>query len=166
MSGGVITEPHWRAAVTAAGMNLMEVYVAWMEVFFQFLQDPAGALEKPEVGKLIKAAKAPITKMIMVLLGTHAMTIIALPSLILDFLGIRKRKKARALRCAEMEKSVKWIGMVSRIGQGVELMEKKPSGKDKEAAAAAAAAKMKAAVALSSTASLKAKVRRGKLTLA
>ena len=34
-----------------AGMNMMEVWVAWAEVLFQLLTDPAGAMQRPEVGR-------------------------------------------------------------------------------------------------------------------
>ena len=36
--GGTVLEPHWQQAVVAAGMNMMEVWVAWAE---------AGAYTRP-----------------------------------------------------------------------------------------------------------------------
>ena len=42
-------------------MNMMEVYVAWAEVFFQLLSDPAGAMQKPEIGAILKVGRCSFT---------------------------------------------------------------------------------------------------------
>ena len=101
--GGTILEPHWRQAVVAAGMNVMEVYVAWMEVFFQLLSDPAGALQKPEIGKILKASTAAIKKMLMVGMMQNVMFFFAIIFYWLDRLGIYKKNREKDTRFEPVE---------------------------------------------------------------
>jgi len=55
--GGTVLEPHWRQSVVAAGMSMMEVWVAWAEVLFQLLSDPAEAMQKPEIANILKVGR-------------------------------------------------------------------------------------------------------------
>ena len=96
--GGSLTEPHWRQAVVAAGMNLMEVYVAWLECLYQAIEDPIGVFRKPEIAAIIARFAAAAKKTIMVTLMQQAMTFVAAFMWGLDKLGIYKKKKARERR--------------------------------------------------------------------
>ena len=62
VSGHVFVEPHWQAALIHAGLSYIEVYVAWMEVAYQILTDPAGALGSPEFGKILATCRTAFTK--------------------------------------------------------------------------------------------------------
>jgi hypothetical protein len=64
--GGALIEPHWRAALVHAGLSYIEVYVAWMEVAFQLLTDPAQALGSPQLREIIHTCKGALTHMGMV----------------------------------------------------------------------------------------------------
>jgi hypothetical protein len=96
--GGTILEPHWQQAIVAAGMNMMEVWVAWAEVLFQLLTDPAGAMQRPEIGAILKASKDAITRSLNVALMTNFMILMGGVSYALDRLGIYRARKARQVR--------------------------------------------------------------------
>ena len=96
--GGHILEPHWRQSVIAAGMNMIEIYVAWMEVFFQMFNDPAGTLEKPEFQAILKAIKGVLVKTLNVTLMSKFMLVIGYFWYLMDRLGLYRRKKAKQVR--------------------------------------------------------------------
>ena len=88
-------QPHWRQAVVAGGMSLIEVYAAWMETAFAALSDPAEALRKPEVAAMITDAAAAIKKTLTVC-GMHYALIrdVYRGALhVLDKVGLYKRRK-------------------------------------------------------------------------
>jgi hypothetical protein len=95
--GSTVMEPHWRQAVVAGGMSLIEVYAAWMETAFAALSDPAEALRKPEVAAMITNAAATIKKTLTVC-GMHyalrfVMCIVGTLLYVLDKVGLYKRRK-------------------------------------------------------------------------
>ena len=95
--GSTVMQPHWRQAVVAGGMSLIEVYAAWMETAFAALSDPAEALRKPEVAAMITDAAAAIKKTLTVC-GMHyalrfVMCIVGALLYVLDKVGIYKRRK-------------------------------------------------------------------------
>ena len=95
--GSTVMEPHWRQAVVAGGMSLIEVYAAWMETAFAALSDPAEALRKPEVAAMITNAAATIKKTLTIC-GMHyalrfVMCIVGALLYVLDKVGLYKRRK-------------------------------------------------------------------------
>ena len=93
--GGAVLEPHWRQAMVAAGMNMMEIYAAWCETFFQLFFDPEGALQKPEVQQILVKSKGALMKMLMTCGMTYAMTVVGVFFYWMDRLGIYRKKKKR-----------------------------------------------------------------------
>ena len=95
--GSTVMQPHWRQAVVAGGMSLIEVYAAWMETAFAALSDPAEALRKPEVAAMITDAAAAVKKTLTVC-GMHyalrfVMCIVGALLYVLDKVGLYKRRK-------------------------------------------------------------------------
>ena len=95
--GNTVMEPHWRQAVIAGGMSLLEMYAAWMETAFAMLADPAEAFRVPEVASTLAGAGAAIRKT-LTLCGMHyalnvVMFIIGVILHVLDRLGIYRRRK-------------------------------------------------------------------------
>ena len=76
-------------------MNMMEIYAAWCETFFQLFYDPAGAVQKPEVGQILAKSKGAIMKMLMTCGMTYAMTVVGVFFYWMDRLGIYRKKKKR-----------------------------------------------------------------------
>ena len=93
--GGAVLEPHWRQAMVAAGMNMMEIYAAWCETFFQLFFDPEGALQKPEVQQILVKSKGALMKMLMTCGMTYAMTVVGVFFYWMDRLGVYRKKKKR-----------------------------------------------------------------------
>ena len=93
--GGALLEPHWRQAVVAAGMNLTEVYVAWLECLYQVWEDPVGVLRKPEIAAIIKRTSKVMKKTLMATLVHYAVFVVAAFWWALDNIGVVKKKKAR-----------------------------------------------------------------------
>ena len=93
-----MTEPHWRQAVVAAGMNFLEVYVAWLECLYQAIEDPVGVFRKPEIAAILARFATVFKKLIMVTLMQQAMTFVAAFMWGLNKLGIYRKKKARERR--------------------------------------------------------------------
>jgi hypothetical protein len=95
--GSTVMEPHWRQAVIAGGMSLLEVYAAWMETAFAMLTDPAEAFRKPEVVSMLAGAGAAIKKSLTVCGMHYAMNVVMFITgfifFVLDRLGIYRRRK-------------------------------------------------------------------------
>ena len=101
--GGSLTEPHWRQAVVAAGMNFLEVYVAWLECLYQAIEDPVGVFRKPEIAAILARFATVFKKLIMVTLMQQAMTFVAAFMWGLNKLGIYRKKKARERRFQDVD---------------------------------------------------------------
>ena len=69
-------------------MNMMEIYAAWCETFFQLFYDPAGAVQKPEVGQILAKSKGAIMKMLMTCGMTYAMTVVVVVAMTVFFMTI------------------------------------------------------------------------------
>ena len=101
--GGTVLEPHWRQAVVAAGMSMIEIYAAWLEVFYQMITDPATAMNRAEVGAFLKQFKGPIVKMMNVWLMTYFMRVVGFFFHLLDKTGIYAKRKPKATRYRDVD---------------------------------------------------------------
>ena len=101
--GAAVLEPHWRQALVAAGMSMMEVYVAWLEGLYQAILDPLGVFDRPEIKIIIKKFKRAMKKFIMVVLMSQAMLGLGSASYLLERAGLKKKKKIRERRFQDVD---------------------------------------------------------------
>ena len=81
------------------------------------------ALQKPEIGKILKASTGALKKLIMVTLMQKTMIFFALISYWLDRLGIWKKKRAREKRFEEVDKIKRNILTLSRKYKDKEIYD-------------------------------------------
>ena len=62
------------------------------------MTDPAGAMQRPEIGAILKASKNAISRSLNVALMTNFMIVLGGVSYALDRLGIYRARKARQVR--------------------------------------------------------------------
>ena len=135
--GGGVLEPHWRQAVVAAGMNMMEVYAAYLECLFQAFEDPVGVFQKPEIAKIIAQFSAVFKKLLMVTLMTYFMSFVGGIFWLLDRLGIWRRRRKKEARFEDVAVIRARIGAFA--GEGADAEDVKLRIEDDHAAAGAAA---------------------------
>ena len=136
--GGGVLEPHWRQAVVAAGMNMMEVYAAYLECLFQAFEDPVGVFQKPEIAKIIAQFSAVFKKLLMVTLMTYFMSFVGGIFWLLDRLGIWRRRRKKEARFEDVSVIRARIGAFA--GEGADAEDVKLRIEDDHAAAGAAGA--------------------------
>ena len=136
--GGGVLEPHWRQAVVAAGMNMMEVYAAYLECLFQAFEDPVGVFQKPEIAKIIAQFSAVFKKLLMVTLMTYFMSFVGGIFWLLDRLGIWRRRRKKEARFEDVAVIRARIGAFA--GEGADAEDVKLRIEDDHAAAGAASA--------------------------
>ena len=136
--GGGVLEPHWRQAVVAAGMNMMEVYAAYLECLFQAFEDPVGVFQKPEIAKIIAQFSAVFKKLLMVTLMTYFMSFVGGIFWLLDRLGIWRRRRKKEARFEDVAVIRARIGAFA--GEGADAEDVKLRIEDDHAAAGAAGA--------------------------
>ena len=136
--GGTVLEPHWRQAVVAAGMNMMEVWAAYLECLWLCFEDPVGVMQKPEIAKIIARFSAVFKKLLMVTLMTYVMSFFGRIFWLLDKLGIWRRKRKKEARFEDVPVIRARIGAFA--GDGADAKDVKLRIDDEKTSAGAAGA--------------------------